>query len=42
MPSGWSFNAEAFLDGVQFGVYVGLVSLLLLVAVTGVRRLVSL
>jgi hypothetical protein len=41
MPAGWSFNAEAFLDGAQFGVYAALLALALLITITAVRRVLS-
>jgi hypothetical protein len=41
MPVGWAPNGEAFAAGLEIGVYVGLVALLLLVVVTGVRRVVA-
>jgi hypothetical protein len=42
MPSDWTFNAPAFLDGASFGVYAALAALAVLVVITGVRRVLSL
>lgn len=41
MPEGWEPNLDAFLDGLQFGVYVALAALLVLVTITAIRRVLA-
>jgi hypothetical protein len=42
VPEGWTPNTQAFLDGLQFGIYVVLAAMVVLIVISAVRRVLSL